>query len=440
LLSDLYQLAMLQAYYDWSMDETAVFEFFVRDLPPQRNFLVAAGLEQVVEFLEGLHFEADELEWLALMKRFSGTFLDRLEKLRFTGDVHAMAEGPVFFPNEPIVRGTAPRPEAQLVESRIINLLHFQTLVASKAARCRLAAPGRLLVDFGMRRAHGAEAALLAARAAYLAGVDGTATVAAGRQFGIPLYGTMAHSFVEAHDDELAAFEHFVRTNPSAGTFLIDTYDTEAAAGRLAPLVQRLRTAGIEPRGVRLDSGDLSAHAHAVRRILDDNGLQGMQIFSSGNMDEFALRDLLEAGAPVDGFGVGTRLDTSNDAPYLDCAYKLQEYAGKPRRKCSEGKATLPGRKQVYRWYGPDGNLQRDLVAADREARTGGEPLLTLCMQGGRRTTPWPDLEQSRTYTAGQMERLPTHLRGLEPTAEPYRADISPALLELAADLDRSPH
>jgi nicotinate phosphoribosyltransferase len=430
---------MLQAYYDWSMEETAVFEFFVRDLPPQRNFLVAAGLEQVVEFLEDLHFDADELEWLSSTKRFSRTFIDRLETLRFTGDVHAMAEGTVFFPNEPILRVTAPMPEAQLVESRIINLLHFQTLVASKAARCRLTAPGKLLVDFGMRRAHGAEAALLAARAGYLAGMDGTATVAAGRRFGIPLYGTMAHSFVEAHDDELTAFEHFVHTNPSGGTFLIDTYDTEAAAGRLPPLVRRLRAAGIEPRGVRLDSGDLGAHARAVRKILDDNGLQGMQIFSSGNMDEFTLRDLLEAGAPVDGFGVGTRLDTSNDAPYLDCAYKLQEYAGKPRRKCSEGKATLPGRKQVYRWYGPDGRIQRDLVAAEAETHSG-EPLLKSCMRDGRRTPSSPDLERSRAYAASQLERLPPALRSLDPAAPPYRADISAALLEMAAELDRSPH
>ncbi|HKK13490.1 MAG TPA: nicotinate phosphoribosyltransferase [Gammaproteobacteria bacterium] len=434
LLTDLYQLTMMQAYHDQGMEETAVFEFFARSLPPHRNFLVAAGLEQALGFLESLRFDSEELEWLNATGRFRQSFLDRLERLRFTGDVHAMPEGTVFFPNEPILRVTAPLPEAQLVESRLINLLHFSTLVASKAARCVLAAPGRQLVDFGMRRAHGAEAGLLAARSAYLAGFAGTATVAAGWQFGIPLYGTMAHSFVEAHDHEGDAFDRFIHSNPRAGIFIIDTYDTEAAARKVIDLAKRLRGEGIAVRGVRLDSGDISTHARAVRALLDKAGLDEVKIFSSGNMDEYALRDLMAAGTPVDGFGVGTKLDTSDDAPYLDCAYKLQEYAGKPRRKRSEGKATLPGRKQVYRWHDTDGLMHRDLVTVEDDVQDGS-PLVHRYMAAGRRTGPQPDLDQTRRHCALALARLPGALRTLEP-AEPYPVAIAESLHRLAAQAD----
>ncbi|HLY38529.1 MAG TPA: nicotinate phosphoribosyltransferase, partial [Candidatus Binatia bacterium] len=381
LLTDLYQLTMLHAYFRARMDETAVFEFFVRMLPPARRFLVAAGLEQVIEYLEGLTFTREELEWIGRDGRFSSAFVDWLAGIRFTGDVDAMPEGTVCFADEPILRVTAPLPVAQLVESRIVNLLHFQILVASKAARAVLAAPGKLLVDFGMRRAHGAEAAVLAARAGWLAGLGGTATALAALRFGIPVYSTMAHSFVLAHDDELTAFEGFARADPMHVVLLLDTYDTEAAAEKVAALARR----GIRVHGVRLDSGDLAVHARRVRAIFDRAGLAHVTIFASGNLDEYAVADLVAAGAPIDGFGLGTRLDTSADVPYLDCAYKLEEYAGRPRRKRSEGKANWPGRKQVYRRLAADGRLGEDIVTLAETRGETGEPLLAPALRAGRR-------------------------------------------------------
>ncbi len=302
LLTDLYQLTMLQTYLERGMERTAVFEFFVRRLPPERGFLLAAGLEQALSFLEGLRFGEQELEWIRRSGRFARDFTDRLENLRFDGDVYALPEGTPFFADEPILQVAAPLPVAQLVESRLINILHFQTLVASKAARCRLAAPDKLLVDFGMRRAHGAEAALFAARAGYLAGLDGTATVLANPLYGIPVFGTMAHSFVLAHESETAAFESFARSHPDNVVLLIDTWDTEAAARKVVTLAPRLQKEGIAIKAVRLDSGDLAAHARQVREILDQGGLSDTGIFCSGNLDEYRIAELLASGAPVDGF------------------------------------------------------------------------------------------------------------------------------------------
>src|SRR5687768_11504932 len=277
LLTDYYQLMMLESYLEQGMHETAVFELFVRKLPPRRNFMVAAGLEQVLDFLENLKFSPEELDWLR--PRFGAALVAYLEQFSFTGDIHAMPEGTPFFPDEPVLRVTAPLPQGQLVESRIMNLLHFETLIATKAVRSVLVAPGKFLVDFGMRRAHGAEAAMLAARASYLAGFSGTATALAGREYEIPLFGTMAHSFIQAHADEVAAFEHFARCHPEDVTLLIDTYDTEAAAKKVVALAGRLRADGIGVKGVRLDSGDLGEHARRVRRILDNGGLETTTIF-----------------------------------------------------------------------------------------------------------------------------------------------------------------
>ena len=437
LLTDLYQLTMLQAYHERGMDETAVFEFFVRDLPPGRGFLIAAGLEQLLLYLENLRFRTDDLEWLSQCGYFTPSFVDTLAALRFTGDVHAMKEGTVFFPDEPIVRVAAPLSQAQLVETRLINLLHFQSLIASKAARAVLAAPGKLLVDFGLRRAHGAEAGLLAARASYLAGFSGTATVLAARLFGIPMYGTMAHSFVQAHDDEASAFEHFARAQPDNVVLLLDTYDTETAAHKTLELARRLAPAGIRIKAVRLDSGDLADHARKVRAIFDQGGQTGIRIFCSGNLDEHALRELLSSGAPIDGFGVGTRMDTSADAPYLDCAYKLQEYAGRPRRKRSEGKATWPGRKQVYRHYDAGGCMHHDVLALEDE-RHEGEPLLQPVMRNGRRLAAPEPLSALRGHAARELERLPEHLKQLTPIAARYPVEITTALRELAAAVDQA--
>jgi nicotinate phosphoribosyltransferase len=433
LLTDLYQLTMLDSYVRRGMRETAVFELFVRKLPPGRGFLVAAGLEQVLAYLEELRFTADDLAWMAGSGRFQPDFLDWLAGIRFTGDVDAMPEGTVFFPDEPVVRVTAPLPEAQLVETRLVNLIHFQTLVASKAARCVLVAPDRLLVDFGLRRAHGAEAGLLAARAGYLAGLSGSATALAAARFGVPVFGTMAHSYVLAHAEEAEAFEHFAHDRPDDVVLLLDTYDTEAAARTAVALAPRLRAAGIEVKGVRLDSGDLAAHARAVRRILDDGGLGAATIFASGNLDEYAVRELVRSGAPIDGFGIGTRLDTSADAPYLDCAYKLQEYGGRPRRKRSEGKATWPGRKQVWRRCGDDGRMREDVVTLVDDPQEG-EALLRPVMRAGRRLGPPEPLAESRARAARELTRLPEPLRRLEDLR--YPVAISPALAALAAAVD----
>lgn len=434
LLTDLYQLTMLQAYFDGGMDEEAVFEFFARDLPPGRGYLVAAGLTQVLDYLHQARFDADEIQWLRQDGRFTEPFLDWLRAFRFRGEVHAMAEGTVFFPEEPILRVTAPIRQAQLVETRIINLLQYQTLVATKAARCVTVAPGKLLVDFGLRRAHGAEAGMLAARACYLAGFAGSSNVAAARAFAMPAFGTMAHSFVQAHDDELQAFEQFARAQPGNVVLLLDTYDTEAAAARLGELAPRLRLQGLAIDGVRLDSGDLAQHALRVREILDRNGLAEVTIFASGNLDEFELQRLLAAGAPIDGFGVGSKLDTSADAPYLDCAYKLMEYAGLPRRKHSEAKSTWPGRKQVFRQYDGQGLMVADTVALAHEAGEG-EALLQPVMRDGEPLPGLADLEGAREHMAAQLQRLPPALQDLRCEAV-YPVHISPGMGALARETD----
>jgi nicotinate phosphoribosyltransferase len=434
LLTDLYHLNMIQAYLDHGDTQTAVFEFFVRKLPPQRGFLIAGGLEQALDFLENLHFSAEEIDWLARTGRFEQSLLHELATFRFTGNVHAMPEGRVFFTNEPILRVAAPMPQAQLAETRIINLLHFQTLIASKAARLVLAAPDKLLVDFGLRRAHGAEAGLLAARASYIAGFAGSATTLAEHEFGIPSFGTMAHSFIEAYDSESAAFESFAGARPKNLTLLLDTYDTEIAARRVVALAPRLAARGIKVRAVRLDSGDLLALSKAVRHILDQGGLRDVTIFASGGLDEGNVRELLAAGAPIDGFGIGTSLTTSSDVPALDCAYKLQEYAGIARRKRSTGKITWPGRKQVWRHYGPDGRMAGDVLSLETD-RQEGELLLVPIMKDGRRLQASPSLAEIRAVATRDLERLPQPLRELTPAAN-YPIAVADALVRLAAEVD----
>lgn len=442
LLTDLYQLNMMQAYSEVGMTETAVFEFFVRHLPKSRGFLMAAGLQQVVDFLLEGRFSAAELDWLRSTGRFSDRFVNQLADYRFDGDVDAMPEGTVFFADEPILRVAAPMPVAQLVETRIINFLHYETIVASKAARMILAAPGKALVDFGLRRAHSGEAGLLAARACYLAGFTGTATVPAAMLYDIPIYGTMAHSFIQAHDSESKAFEDFARARPKSTVFLLDTYDTEDAARKVCELAPRLKADGIETNGVRLDSGDLAAHARAVRKILDECGLEEAKIVASGGIDEDDLKTFTEADAPIDIYGIGTSLVTSSDAPALDCAYKLQEYAGRARRKKSEGKASWPGRKQVYRTLDADGVISRDLITTldDRKPETQQcMPLLKPVLRNGRLVDPLPSLEESRAHAGDNLARLPAHLRALETEPLPS-VEISDALRKLADDVDRQGH
>lgn len=413
LLTDWYQLSMLDAYYRLGMEQTAIFEFFARRLPERRSFLVAAGLDQVLEYLQNLHFTSEEIAWLASTKRLSTSSLERLASFRFTGRVFAMPEGTVFFGSEPILRVEAPLPEAQLVESRIVNLLHYQTLVASKAARCRLAAPKAQLIDFGMRRAHGAEAACLASRASYIAGIDATATVEASYRYGIPLAGTMAHSFVQAHELESEAFLNFARCHPRNVVLLIDTYDVLRGAERVVELAHRLRSEGIQVQGVRIDSGDLGDSARAVRAVLDRGGCNDVRIFVSGSLDEYAIDAMVAAKAPIDAFCLGTRLAVSEDAPSLDCAYKLHQYAGRPVRKLSQGKETWAGPRQVYRRYDARGYLGTDVLACADEV-VDGQPLLHELMTNGRRLYCAPPLTEVRVYCAEQLARLPPAYRSLE--------------------------
>jgi nicotinate phosphoribosyltransferase len=430
LLTDLYQLTMVTAYQALGMEREATFEFFVRQLPPARGFLMAAGLEQALDYLEGLRFVPEELRWLEATGRFSPDALRRLENLRFTGDVDAMPEGSAFFAGEPILRVTAPLPEAQFVESRLINLLNFQSMIASKAARCRLATGPRRLVDFGLRRAQGAEAGLLAARACHVAGFDATATVEAGRLFGIPVSGTMAHSFVQAHDDEAEAFRNFARIHPRGLTLLIDTYDTLRAAHHVVDLCR----GGVPVEGVRLDSGSLGDLAREVRAILDAGGCEGVRIVASGNLDEYEIVRLLAGGAPIDVFGVGTRVDVSVDAPCLDCVYKLQEYAGRPRRKRSTGKATWPGRKQVFRDCSADGVILGDTIGLVDEALPG-RPMLVPVMRGGRRVVQ-PTLPEIRARAQAELSTLPAECRRLR-DPDPLVPTISAGLRAAAARVDR---
>ena len=435
LLTDLYQLTMMQGYVDGGMHEEAVFEFYVRTMPGTRGFLVSAGLETLLAYLEGLRFSEEELNYIAGTERFSKDLLDYLTKFRFRGDVYAMPEGTVFFENEPVVRVVAPIPEAQLVETRLINILHFEILIASKAARCVLAADDRaILVDFGLRRAHGAEAGLLAARAAYIAGFVSTSTVFAESLFGIPISGTMAHSYVEAHENELEAFLSFGKANPNNTTLLIDTYDIRKGAKKAVEAAKKLKEKGINVRAVRLDSGDLLSLSKDVREILDRGGFTNIRIFASGNLDENIIHDLLSQGAPINGFGVGTKLDTSEDAPYLECAYKLMEYAGKPRFKKSQGKATIPGRKQVFRQF-KDNTMVRDILTTEGDGLEG-IPLLEKVMSGGRRISEPQGLKEIAAYTRSQLKALPAHFKALE-TKPAYPVKISPALSGLKKEIEQ---
>jgi nicotinate phosphoribosyltransferase len=434
LTTDLYELNMVQAYLDKGENKEAVFEFFVRRLPARRGSLLAAGLEDALDYLETITYSDAEIAWLKNSGRFHDNLIDYLASFRFTGDVHAIPEGTVCFANEPLLRITAPLPQAQLVESRLINILHFQTLVASKAARMVLAAPGKILSDFGLRTAHGAEAGLYSARASYIAGFAGAANVLAGPRYGIPVVGTMAHSYVQVHDNEGQAFEDFARARPDGVILLIDTYDTEAGARKVVELAPKLKADGIAIRGVRIDSGDLTEMARKVRRILDDGGCKDVIILVSGGVNEDVLQVMMQEKAPIDGFGIGVALDVSTDVPALDCAYKLQEYAGKPRRKLSEGKATWPGRKQVWRAYDANGKMSGDILSIETD-KQAGEMLIEQVMRGGKRVSPAPTLAQIRERAARDLARLPAPLKRLE--ASEYPVTIAEALKTLAAEADR---
>jgi nicotinate phosphoribosyltransferase len=430
LFTDLYQLTMLQAYYEEGLTGEAVFDLTVRTLPEQRNYLVAAGLEDALRYLEELRFSEDALAFLASTGRFAPQFVESLRGVRFEGDVWAVSEGTAVFAGAPLLQVIAPLPQAQLVETFLLNQVHFQTLIASKASRVVRGARGRPVYDFGARRAHGTDAAMKAARAAWIAGVAGTSNVLAGQAYGVPIAGTMAHSYVEAHDDEAEAFARFAGMYPGT-TLLVDTYDTLRAVENVIDLV---RGKGLEVGAIRLDSGDLGELSRAARSLLDDAGLEGVRIFASGGLDEHEVAALLDAGAPIDAFGVGTEMDTSGDAPRLDCAYKLSQYDGRGRMKLSSGKVSLPGRKQVFR-RSQDGAFTGDTVALAGEALEG-EPVLEQVMAQGKRTPAgMRTLEEARARCAGQVAGLPEHLRSLDPASPPYPVTVSPALQAAAESL-----
>jgi nicotinate phosphoribosyltransferase len=428
LFTDLYELTMLAAYHAEGLAGTAVFELFFRELPRHRNYVVAAGLDDVLGYLEHLHFRESDIEWLSGLGLFDRGFLGSLSDFRFTGDIHAVPEGTVVFPNEPLLQVVAPLPEAQLVETYVLNQMHIQSLAATKAARIARAAGGRPVTDFGSRRAHGTDAAIKIARAGYLAGLAGTSNVLASRLYGIPCMGTMAHSYVQAHHDELAAFEAFSRSFP-ATTLLVDTYDTLQGVGHVVELAHRLGES-FHVQAIRLDSGPLEELIPRAREILDAAGLNRVKILASGGLDEYRLRDLIGGGAPVDGFGVGTELVVSGDASHVDLSYKLVEYEGEQRMKLSEGKVSLPGRKQIFREPGGD------VLAVHGESQAGA-PLLRKVMRRGRRTDEGRrSLDEIRRDCMAGLDVLPPRLHALEHAPEgAYPVRVSEALAQLRSSL-----
>jgi nicotinate phosphoribosyltransferase len=414
LFTDLYELTMAAAFFREGVRGSATFSLFVRRLPPERAFLVAAGLQEVLDYLRELRFSAGALDYLRSLGRFEPGFLEALSALRFTGDVRAMREGTVFFADEPLLEITAPIIEAQLLETAVINFCHLQTVQASKAARAVLAAGGRPLAEFGLRRSHGVDAGMKAARAAVLAGFDSTSNVLAGRTYGLPLSGTMAHSFVMAFPREIDAFRAYARAFPDAAVLLLDTYDPVAAAHAAVEVARELAAAGHRLAGVRLDSGELGPLSRAVRRILDAGGCAGVPIVVSGGLDEHDVASLLASGAPVDAFGIGTRVAVSADAPSLDMVYKLVRFDGRDVLKVSPGKETWVGAKQVLRQVGSDGRLAGDVLAlAEEPVPAGARGLLEPVMRAGALVRPHPPLSELREHCAEELRTLPDGLRRL---------------------------
>ncbi len=434
LFTDLYQLTMARAYDATGMEGRSAFELFFRELPEQRNFIVAAGLGDTLEALESLCVTGADIDYLRTRREFrdADDFLERLRAFRFSADVDAVREGTPVFPNEPFIRVEAPIFEGQLVETLILNQIHFQSVLASKAARVVRAAEGRTVVDFGSRRAHGADAALAAARVSYLVGADGTSNVLAGEKWEIPIFGTMAHSFVQAHDDEVDALEAFARLYGET-TLLVDTYDTLEGVRKVIALRDRMGEA-FRVRALRLDSGDLVELAKGARRLLDEAGLEHVKLFASSGLDEHAIRRLLDAGAPIDGFGVGTKLAVSKDAPSLDMAYKLVEYDGRPRMKLSSSKELYPGRKQIVRRF--EGGLAAGDVLAREDEEIEGEPLLARVMENGRRTEVGRvGLEEAREHAQRAISRLPERIQAFEPADPSYEVALSAGLRERTESL-----
>lgn len=426
LLTDLYELTMLQAYWREGMNDTATFSLFFREMPAQRNVMLACGQEYAARLASQLHFPARQVNRLKQLDLFENDFLQWLQGFRFHGDIHCLPEGTPVFPQEPLLEITAPLMEAQLLESLLMNYVHLETVLASKAVRMVVAAGGRPVVDFGMRRMHGSDAALRGVRAYRAAGLAGTSNVLAGLQYGLPLRGTMAHSYIQAHDDELDAFRAYARLYPGT-TLLVDTYNSRAGVEKVIRLA---RDEGLNVGAIRLDSGNLAQQAKEARQRLDTAGLEQIRILVSGGLDEYRIADLLAVGAPIDGFGVGTSMGASSDAPTLDLAYKLTVYAGRLRLKNSPGKQLYPGRKQVWRQTDSRGHYQRDQIT-DRDEPGDGEPLLQPVIREGEPCRNAPDLAATRENVANHLHKLPRALLSLHPAPSSYPVEFSQRLKTL---------
>ena len=436
LLTDLYELTMAAGYVQNRFDALATFELFVRHLPNRRNYLVAAGLEQALDFLENVRFSSEDVAYLRALPSFRSvhsSFFDYLSRFQFTGDVWALPEGTIFFPGEPLLRVTAPIAEAQLVETGLLSILHFQTLIASKASRVTASAAGRPVVEFGSRRAHGMEAGVLAARAAFIGGCEGTSNTYAGRRFCIPVYGTQAHSWIMAHEDEADAFRDFLNVFPDESTLLVDTYDVHAAIEKIIALERK-------PGGVRLDSGDVLADSQWVRKRLDSAGLYDVKIFASGELDEERIEILLQSGARLDAFGVGTALSTSSDSPNIGVIYKLVEVdlgdTVRNAAKFSQEKITYPGRKQVFRFADKDRKFSGDVIGLDTESFPGSEPLLVPVMRAGKRIAaadedPLAVMKRGQSRHLSDRAHLPEGILLLRTAEPPFPVRYSERLEEL---------
>lgn len=428
LNTDLYELTMAAVYFEKGMNERATFSLFIRDYPPKRSYFVAAGLAEAIDFLQKLSFSGEDLDYLAGLKIFRLDFLDFLEKFKFKGDVRALPEGQIFFAHEPLLEVEAPLIEAQIVETALINILHFQVLIATKASRCFHVAHGRDLIDFSLRRTHSLQAGLYVARASYIGGFIGTSNVLAGRIYGLPVYGTMAHSFVSSFEHEFEAFQAYAEIFPERTVLLIDTYDTLAGAKKAALIGQEMAKRGYQLAGVRLDSGEMASLSRRVRRILDKAGLKQTKILASGAFDEYKISQVLKKNACLDAFGVGTKMGVSADAPYFDMAYKLVEYAGREVLKLSPGKATLPGSKQVWRFYNRQGYYRHDVLSLKDEFIEGGQPLLKLYIKEGELQLPLPSLEEIRNNFLAEFAKLPKKFKSLNFKGKFYPVRLSPQL------------
>lgn len=439
LLTDFYELTMCASYFDNENFEPATFDLFVRRLPENRSYVMFAGLEQNLEYLQNIKFTDENLAYLK-NQGFNKNFLDYLHSFKFTGEVWAVPEGTLIFPNEPLIRVTAPIIEAQLVETFLLNTVNLQAMIATKASRVVHAAKGKTVIEFGLRREHGIDAGVKVARSSYIAGCQGTSNVLAGQIYGIPVFGTMAHSFVMSYSSEIDAFRAFIKTFPDKSTLLIDTYDDISGAEKAVVIAKELEAKKYKLGGVRLDSGDLVEDSTKIRQILDSHGLGYVKIFASGDLDEFKIEALLRSNAKIDSFGVGTKMGTSADRPYLDVIYKLCETMtadGKfsPIMKLSKDKITLPGRKQVYRFKNSDGSFEKDVIALADE-RADGEPLLVKVMENGKLTQKLPTLNEIRAKATENLSELPDKYKILT-NAPTYPVELSKNLASLVETLKR---